>query len=236
MFMFVIAPLASGSHYNCTDRISNDALCTAANVLNHSLVPDAGTCCSICNQYPSCIVWTWHNDTHDCYVAHTKTSHGTSATLVSGERPARPTPTPTPAPTPKPPPLPSWGFRANILYFLTDDQDVRLNSMQAMPKTQELLVDCPSCTNFTNAWVATPICCPSRASYLTGMYQHNTRTHSNGVAQGCSDPHWISEIEPTKTYAPYMKAAGYATAFYGKYLNAYNGNHVPPGWDEWLGL
>jgi arylsulfatase A-like enzyme len=68
------------------------------------------------------------------------------------------------------------------------------------------------------------------------MYQHNTRTLNNAVNQGCYDQHWISEIEPTKTYALYMKAAGYATAFYGKYLNQYSGQHVPPGWDEWLGL
>jgi hypothetical protein len=50
-----------------------------------------------------------------------------------------------------------------------------------------------------------------KSQLLNCMYQHNTCTLNNAVIQGCSDQHWISKIEPTKTYAPYMKAAGYAT-------------------------
>ena len=35
---------------------------------------------------------------------------------------------------------------------------------------------------------------------------------------------------------PLFKASGYVTAYYGKYLNRYSGDHVPAGWSRWAGL
>ena len=65
----------------------------------------------------------------------------------------------------------------HLVVILTDDQDLTLGSMQAMPKLQKLVVD--QGVTFEQAFIATPICCPSRASYISGRYQHNHSCKTN---------------------------------------------------------
>ena len=130
--------------------------------------------------------------------------------------------------------------RPNLVFILADDLDETLNSTHiALPKTRELLAS--QGVEFASYYGHVPICCPARASYLSGRYQHNTRTLQNSVGTGCSDKHWQDSVEP-EAFAPLLKAAGYNTFFGGKYLNTYGmpaaggTAHVPPGWDRWIGL
>jgi arylsulfatase A-like enzyme len=123
--------------------------------------------------------------------------------------------------------------RPNVVIVLTDDQ--RTDSLARMPRVQRLLAD--KGTWFPNAQVPTPLCCPSRASLLTGHYAHDTGVYSNGRPHG---GWWAFQKrrQENRTIAVALRRAGYWTGLFGKYFNRFGNlappGYVPPGWDRFL--
>ncbi|MGQ0639899.1 MAG: sulfatase family protein [Gemmatimonadaceae bacterium] len=123
--------------------------------------------------------------------------------------------------------------RPNILFILADDLDVE--SATHMPRLKSLIAD--QGVTFTNTFTTYPVCCPSRASILTGQYPHNHQILFNIPPLG-GFAKFRDRGGEASTIATWLQAAGYRTALYGKYLNGYPGNtpqHVPPGWTVWHG-
>jgi N-acetylglucosamine-6-sulfatase len=116
--------------------------------------------------------------------------------------------------------------RPNVILIDTDDQNV--TDMFVMRNTLALLA--AKGTSFSNSYVSYPLCCPSRATHLTGQYAHN-----HGVV---TDQQYGS-FDNTNTLAVWMRHAKYRTAMVGKYLNGYgvfNRREIPPGWTQWFAL
>ena len=124
--------------------------------------------------------------------------------------------------------------RPNILFILTDDLDYA--SVFKMPQIRSQLIE--EGASFEKAFVSYPVCCPSRATILTGLYAHNHNVRTNEPPEGGFQKFYSEGLEEN-TIAVRLQEGGYKTAFFGKYLNGYPGDeastYIPPGWDEWYG-
>jgi arylsulfatase A-like enzyme len=122
------------------------------------------------------------------------------------------------------------GARPNIVLLVTDDQTVE--SMRVMPNTRALIGD--RGTRFASSFSSYPLCCPARATLLTGQYAHNHGVLGNLAPEGG----YGALGGKDNTLPVWLRRAGYHTTHIGKYLNGYGRDvpaDVPPGWDEWYG-
>jgi arylsulfatase A-like enzyme len=126
------------------------------------------------------------------------------------------------------PAAPAASAAPNVLVIVTDDQRAGL---VAMPFTKQIFQR--SGVRFPLAYVTDPLCCPSRASIMTGRYPHNTGVKSNAEHPDLGVG-GASALDPSTTVQRYLHDAGYATALFGKYLNHWDLSVPPPYFDEYV--
>jgi N-acetylglucosamine-6-sulfatase len=119
--------------------------------------------------------------------------------------------------------------KPNVLLVLTDDQPA--TTVRHMPKLERLVAE--QGVSFRHAYVVDPLCCPSRATILTGKYTHNHDITNNHARRGGARK-FRREGLHRDTIGTRLKEAGYSTGYFGKWMNGYEGRHVPPGWDAWF--
>ena len=121
--------------------------------------------------------------------------------------------------------------RLNIVVILTDDQsfDTFPSYPPALPWLQSQVQDPDGhWLWFPDAFIQTPLCCPSRATILSGLDSRHTHVRTNDDG---------ARFDDTQTIATWLHGAGYFTGLIGKYLNRYpfgRGPYIPPGWDRWV--
>ena len=111
--------------------------------------------------------------------------------------------------------------RPNVLIIITDDQRAT-QTLDVMPATKKAFVR--GGVRFKKAFATTPLCCPSRASIMTGRYAHN-----HGVERNAESP----KLDHGTTLQRYLDDAGYATGYVGKFLNKFPVEDPPPHFDRY---
>ncbi len=122
--------------------------------------------------------------------------------------------------------------RPNIVVIQTDDQTA--DSLRYMANVNRLLVR--QGVRFDKNFASYPLCCPSRATLLTGQYAHNHGVRGNQPPLG-----GYVRLDHSNTLPVWLQQAGYQTSFVGKYLNGYGEGEggreeVPAGWSDWRAL
>ena len=119
--------------------------------------------------------------------------------------------------------------RPNIVVVETDDQTLEMLRHDTMPNVlREIGARGITFSDF----VTQSLCCPSRASFITGQYPHNDGVFSN-------TPGYPELIDKRDTLPVWLRRAGYRTGLVGKFLNGYEssrGAKPAPGFDEWFNL
>ena len=125
--------------------------------------------------------------------------------------------------------------QSNVLVIMTDDLDEysfdQLLNANKLPNIKKYLLD--QGIRFRQSFVNESSCCPSRASFLTGKYCHNTGVYNVVGSEGGMRPFVARQLQ-NHNLAPWLSQADYYTGLIGKFLNTFEaGPWAQPGWDWW---
>src|SRR5262249_27823480 len=114
----------------------------------------------------------------------------------------------------------------NVLLVLTDDQRWDAMSCAGHPflKTPNMDRIAKEGARFTNMFVTTSLCSPSRASLLSGIYAHRHRVQSN----------FTDYPNDLPSYPRRLQDAGYETGYIGKYHMGEQHDDPRPGFNYWM--
>lgn len=105
-------------------------------------------------------------------------------------------------------PAPAAGKRPNVLLLMSDQHKRSCMGAYGDPvaKTPNLDLLASEAVRFSSAYCNNPVCTPSRASLMTGLYSHHLEAQNNTTAYLPTHP----------TMAHHFNRAGYMTALIGK--------------------
>jgi arylsulfatase A-like enzyme len=139
--------------------------------------------------------------------------------------------------------IPHFSFaaeqRPNILIFLADDlgyADIGVNGCMDIP-TPNIDSIAKNGVRFTDGYAAHPVCSPSRAALMSGMYQHRFGFEHNSGPERYASPEF-GQPRSVPTLAEKLKGAGYATGMMGKWHIGFKEGLRPHerGFDEHFGF
>ncbi|KAL0930670.1 Arylsulfatase 3 [Colletotrichum truncatum] len=128
---------------------------------------------------------------------------------------------------------PASSRKPNIVFILTDDQDLHMNSLDYVPLIKKHLID--QGTLYKRHFCTTAVCCPSRVTLWTGKAAHNTNVTDIFPPYG-GYPKFVAEGH-NENYLPlFLQNAGYNTYYTGKLFNAHTvDNYDSPHAAGWTG-
>jgi choline-sulfatase len=134
---------------------------------------------------------------------------------------------------------PRWGAaaakpsaRPNVLFVAVDDMrdwTVGLGGYAGKVHTPNQQRLAKMGVEFTHAYTASPVCCPSRAAVMTGLMPYTSGIYNNGQW-------WKPHMPDLVTVPLHFRAHGYKVAGAGKIFHHTAGNNPPYQWDEFQRL